>query len=95
MHSQLPHFLVIIAVGVAGNEFNIKAKCVVNATGPYTDFIRELDDSDSRKICQPSSGVHIILPDYYRYVICSTSHSFIVKPCAGFLSLLKSAVFFY
>jgi len=72
----LPHFLVITAAGVAGNEFNIKAKCVVNATGPYTDFIRELDDSDSRKICQPSSGVHIVLPDYYRSVVCSTPYSF-------------------
>jgi len=41
----------------------------VNATGPYTDFVRKLDDSKSSKICQPSSGVHIVLPDYYRYSI--------------------------
>ena len=39
----------------------------MNATGPYTDFVRELDDANSRKICQPSSGTHIVLPDYYRF----------------------------
>jgi glycerol-3-phosphate dehydrogenase len=48
-----------------GKEFLINAKCVVNATGPYTDFVRQLDDPQNRKICQPSSGVHIVLPDYY------------------------------
>jgi glycerol-3-phosphate dehydrogenase len=46
-----------------GKEFEIKAKCVINATGPYTDKIREMDNQ--KKICQPSSGVHIVLPDYY------------------------------
>lgn len=46
-------------------EFIVRAKCVVNATGPYTDSIRQLDDGSMPKICQPSSGVHIVLPDYY------------------------------
>lgn len=50
---------------VTGKEFNVRAKCVINATGPYTDKIREMDNSITRKICQPSSGVHIVLPDYY------------------------------
>lgn len=48
-----------------GKEFEVRAKCVVNATGPYTDLIRQMDDKEVRKICQPSSGVHIVLPDYY------------------------------
>lgn len=48
-----------------GKEFTIKAKCVVNATGPYTDLIRLMDNPEQKKICQPSSGVHIVLPDYY------------------------------
>ncbi|KAJ8321071.1 hypothetical protein KUTeg_002658 [Tegillarca granosa] len=46
-------------------EFDIKAKCVINATGPYTDRIRLMDKPENKKICQPSSGVHIVLPDYY------------------------------
>jgi glycerol-3-phosphate dehydrogenase len=48
-----------------GKEFQIKAKCIVNATGPYTDLIRQMDNQETKKICQPSSGVHIVLPDYY------------------------------
>lgn len=42
------------------------AKCVVNATGPYTDRIRQMADPDVKKICLPSAGVHIVLPEYYR-----------------------------
>lgn len=48
-----------------GTTFKIKAKCVVNATGPFTDSIRQMDDKDKEKICQPSAGVHVILPGYY------------------------------
>ena len=51
----------------SGEEFDVKAKCVINATGPYTDNIRLMDNAEERKICQPSQGVHIVLPDYYRY----------------------------
>lgn len=46
----------------------MKAKCVINATGPFTDSIRQMDDSKVKKICMPSAGVHIVLPDYYRSV---------------------------
>lgn len=28
-------------------------------------MIRQLDDPSMPKICQPSAGVHIVLPDYY------------------------------
>jgi glycerol-3-phosphate dehydrogenase len=47
----------------------VKAKCVINATGPYTDSIRKMDDSSIKEICVPSSGVHIVLPGYYRYLV--------------------------
>lgn len=50
---------------ITGEEYEIKAKAVINATGPYTDFLRQLDDGEAPKICAPSSGVHIVLPDYY------------------------------
>lgn len=54
-------------VYLLGQEFDVKAKCIINATGPYTDNIRLMDNDQERKICQPSQGVHIVLPDYYRY----------------------------
>ncbi|KAK6622699.1 glycerol-3-phosphate dehydrogenase [Polyplax serrata] len=46
-------------------EWDITAKCVINATGPFTDTLRQMDDPKAKNICSPSSGVHIILPGYY------------------------------
>lgn len=43
----------------------IKSKCVVNATGPFTDALRQMDDPSARGIAVGSSGVHIVLPGYY------------------------------
>lgn len=48
-----------------GKTWDVKAKVVVNATGPFTDEIRKMDDENSKAICQPSAGVHIVLPGYY------------------------------
>jgi len=50
---------------LTGEQFNIKAKSVINATGPFTDSIRKMDDGQAREIVCPSAGVHIMLPDYY------------------------------
>uniref|UniRef100_A0AC35TFS5 Glycerol-3-phosphate dehydrogenase n=1 Tax=Rhabditophanes sp. KR3021 TaxID=114890 RepID=A0AC35TFS5_9BILA len=50
---------------ISGVEWNIKSKCVINATGPFTDSIRLMADPDTKPICQPSVGVHIVLPGYY------------------------------
>lgn len=50
---------------ISGKEFTVKAKCIINATGPFTDSIRKMDDPTVKSICSPSSGVHIVLPGYY------------------------------
>lgn len=50
---------------ITGEEFEVKAKSVINATGPFTDSIRKMDDNIQRDIVCPSAGVHIMLPDYY------------------------------
>ncbi|KAM4626424.1 glycerol-3-phosphate dehydrogenase, mitochondrial [Discoglossus pictus] len=50
---------------LTGQEFDVKAKCVINATGPFTDSVRKMDDQQVTKICQPSAGVHIVMPGYY------------------------------
>lgn len=51
--------------GKPAQEFTIRAKGVINATGPFTDSIRKMDDQQAREIVAPSSGVHVILPGYY------------------------------
>ncbi|XP_052377923.1 glycerol-3-phosphate dehydrogenase, mitochondrial-like isoform X2 [Oncorhynchus keta] len=48
-----------------GQEFDVRAKCVINATGPFTDALRKMDDQKNPNICQPSAGVHIVIPGYY------------------------------
>lgn len=50
------------AKDVLSNEtFDIKAKVVINATGVFTDAIREMDDLENGKIMTSSQGVHLVL----------------------------------
>ncbi|CAD6445352.1 4d537ed5-aa0e-40c9-8af4-d28013ac3b3b [Sclerotinia trifoliorum] len=51
--------------GKTSKEFKIRAKGVINATGPFCDSIRKMDDEGVKEIVAPSSGVHVILPGYY------------------------------
>ena len=48
-----------------GAEKLVRARCVINATGPHTDVVRQMNHPEERKICQPSSGIHVVLPNYY------------------------------
>ncbi|KAI3661792.1 hypothetical protein MP638_003800 [Amoeboaphelidium occidentale] len=50
---------------LTGKTWEIKAKGVINATGPFCDSIRKMDDPSCQEILSPSSGVHIVLPHYY------------------------------
>src|SRR5690606_21339027 len=43
----------------------VRAKVVVNATGPYVDAIRRLDEPDVPEMLKTSSGVHIVLPSRF------------------------------
>lgn len=51
--------------GRGKQEFNIRAKGIINATGPFTDSIRKLDEQEVKEIVAPSSGVHVVLPGYF------------------------------
>jgi glycerol-3-phosphate dehydrogenase len=42
-------------------EYTLPAKAVINATGPFADAVRRLDDPDVSPIIRPSQGVHIVL----------------------------------
>lgn len=48
-----------------GEEFDVYAKVVINATGPFTDGVRRMEDEKANPMIVPSAGVHITLPDYY------------------------------
>ncbi|KAM7380613.1 hypothetical protein PAMP_003895 [Pampus punctatissimus] len=51
---------------ITGQEFDVRAKCVINATGPFTNALWKMDDQKNPDICQPGAGVHIVIPGYYR-----------------------------
>ncbi|KAI5640684.1 FAD dependent oxidoreductase domain-containing protein [Phthorimaea operculella] len=78
---------------LTGKEWDVKAKCIINATGPFTDSIRKMDDPNVKEICCPSSGVHIVLPGYY-----SPEHMGLLDPATSdgrvifFLPWLKGTI---
>jgi len=47
--------------GESGEEWSAAARVVINATGPFTDGVRRLDNPSVEPIIAPSQGVHIVL----------------------------------
>ncbi len=45
----------------SGAVHTLAARCVINATGPFCDEIRRVDDPASKPMIAPSQGVHIVL----------------------------------
>lgn len=50
---------------LSGETFSVHAKGVINATGPFCDSIRQMDNPSLKSIVSPSAGAHIIFPGYY------------------------------
>lgn len=56
------------AVGVlctdqeTGVSYEVSARVVVNATGPFCDAIRQHDDSHAEPLVAASQGIHVVLP---------------------------------
>jgi glycerol-3-phosphate dehydrogenase len=46
----------------SGARHSLAARSVINATGPFCDELRRVDDPASKTIIAPSQGVHIVLP---------------------------------
>ena len=46
------------------DEFVVRAKGIINATGPFVDAIQQMDDPKKMDIVAPSLGVHVVLPGY-------------------------------
>jgi glycerol-3-phosphate dehydrogenase len=45
----------------AGGRQTLAARCVINATGAFSDAVRRLDDLAAAPMIAPSQGVHIVL----------------------------------
>eukprot|EP00475_Leptophrys_vorax_P000077 TRINITY_DN10049_c0_g1_i1.p1 TRINITY_DN10049_c0_g1~~TRINITY_DN10049_c0_g1_i1.p1 ORF type:complete len:487 (+),score=122.14 TRINITY_DN10049_c0_g1_i1:516-1976(+) len=50
---------------ITGEVKEVKCKTVVNATGAFVDPVRKIDQKEAVNMVQPSSGVHLTLPDRY------------------------------
>lgn len=44
----------------SGARFEVHARCVVNATGCFTDAVRTLDDPEAEPMIAPSQGIHLV-----------------------------------
>ncbi len=44
-----------------GEEYNLKAKAVINATGVWADRVMQMDDPEAKDMIRPSQGVHLVL----------------------------------
>ena len=47
---------------MTGTVFTVNAKAIVNATGPFSDSVRQLATPSVHKRMRPSKGAHILLP---------------------------------
>jgi glycerol-3-phosphate dehydrogenase len=45
----------------SGDELEVEASAVVNATGVFADQVRRLDAPDAERLIRPSQGVHLVL----------------------------------
>ena len=46
---------------LTGEEFDVHAQVVINATGPFMDGIRKMENPDSKEMVVPSASVHVTL----------------------------------
>ena len=43
-----------------GKEHSVKARVVINATGPFADHLRRMDDPAASPLISPSQGIHLV-----------------------------------
>jgi len=46
----------------SGQTLRVAARCIINATGAFSDAVRRLDDPAAADMIAPSQGVHLVLP---------------------------------
>ena len=47
---------------ITGQTATIQGRVVVNATGPWVDGLRRLDDTNAAPLLRPTKGVHVVVP---------------------------------
>ncbi|HEV8196888.1 MAG TPA: glycerol-3-phosphate dehydrogenase/oxidase [Gemmatimonadales bacterium] len=47
---------------LSGETGEVRARVVVNATGPWTDELRRMEDANASPLIRPTKGVHVMVP---------------------------------
>jgi glycerol-3-phosphate dehydrogenase len=81
---------MIFRVTLRGREgtFVVRCRAVVNATGPWVDLVRRMEDPGCRPIARLSKGVHVVLEPDHRWraavaVSLEGGHHLYAVPCEG------------
>lgn len=61
---------------LTGESLNVPARVVFNATGPWADALRRLDDPQARPRLRPTKGVHILTESFV------TDHAVVMRSAA-------------
>lgn len=64
---------------LTGERWPVRARTVINATGPFCDAIRRMDDPGIAPIVVPSAGTHIVLPAHFG----SREHLGVIDPATS------------
>lgn len=46
----------------SGRQLRVRARCVINAAGPWVDAVRNLEDPGAAPLLHLSKGIHVVLP---------------------------------
>lgn len=65
---------------VTGERRTLHARVVVNATGPWTDRVRRLDEPSAAALLRPTKGAHVVVP---RHRIGHTEAFTLTSPLDG------------
>ncbi len=80
----------------SGQSFTVRAQCVVNATGPWVDLLRQQDAEAQGKpvkpMVAPSQGVHVVVDREFlptdHALIPKTADGRVLLPCHGWAVIL-------
>jgi glycerol-3-phosphate dehydrogenase len=50
---------------LTGEEFEVRARSIIFAGGPFTDQLRMLEDTEATPAVAGAAGTHLVLPSYY------------------------------
>ncbi len=52
---------VVVRDEMSGESFELKGRCIVNATGIFVDEVIQMDDKEEAPLVRPSQGIHLVV----------------------------------